>query len=105
MGKEFLEITEKEEVSRIIAELSAKLADKIAAATEKVRVDSGEALGRIASTDFFSPLDIPPFDRATMDGYAVLASDTFYAAEDNPASLTVNLPVRPYQQERTQLLK
>ncbi|KAF5431677.1 molybdopterin molybdotransferase [Candidatus Methanophagaceae archaeon] len=89
MGKEFLEITEKEEVSRIIAELSAKLADKMAAATEKVRVNSGDALGRIASTDFFSPLDIPPFDRATMDGYAVLASDTFYAAEDNPASLTV----------------
>jgi len=89
MGKQFLEITGKEEVTRKITELSAKLAGKIGVATQQVRIDSGEALGRIASEDSFSALDIPPFDRATMDGYAVVASDTFYADEDNPASLTV----------------
>ena len=89
MGKQFLEITEKEEVERIIAELSAKLAKKIVAETEKVKIGEGEALGRIASTDFFSPLDIPPFDRATMDGYAVVASDTFYADENNPSTLII----------------
>ncbi len=89
MGKQFLEITEKEEVERIIAELCAKLAKKIVAETEKVKIGEGEALGRIASTDFFSPLDIPPFDRATMDGYAVVASDTFYADENNPSTLII----------------
>jgi len=87
MGKQFLEITEKKEVEKIIADLSAKLAKKIAADAEKVRIS--EALGRIASTDIFSPLDIPPFDRSTMDGYAVVASDTFYSAEDNPSSLII----------------
>ncbi len=94
MGKQFLEITEKKEVEERIAELSAKLAAEIAIMmnTEKVRLGDGEgeALGRIASTDIFSTLDIPPFDRATMDGYAVIASDTFYAAEDNPSLLIVN---------------
>ena len=87
MGKQFLEITEKEEVERVIADLSAKLAKKNVAETEKVII--GEALGRIASTDIFSPLNIPPFDRSTMDGYAVVASDTFYSAEDNPSSLII----------------
>lgn len=94
MGKQFLEITEKKEVEELIAELSAKIAAEIAIKmkTEKVRIGDGEgdALGRIASTDIFSTLDIPPFDRATMDGYAVIASDTFYAAEDNPSLLIVN---------------
>lgn len=94
MGKQFLEITEKKEVEERIAELSAKIAAEIAIMmnTEKVRLGDGEgeALGRIASTDIFSTLDIPPFDRATMDGYAVIASDTFYAAEDNPSLLIVN---------------
>lgn len=93
MGKQFLEITEKKEVEELIAELSAKIAAEIAITmkTEKVRLGdgAGEALGRIASTDIFSTLDIPPFDRATVDGYAVIASDTFYAAEDNPSLLIV----------------
>lgn len=93
MGKQFLEITEKKEVEELIAELRAKIAAEIAIKrdTEKVRLGDGEgkALGRIASTDIFSTLDIPPFDRATMDGYAVIASDTFYAAEDNPSLLIV----------------
>jgi len=85
MGKQFLEIAEKEKVEEIVAELSAKLAKQ--RAKEKEGID--EALGRIASTDIFSVLNIPPFDRATMDGYAVVAADTFYADENNPASLVI----------------
>lgn len=87
MGKQFLEITEKEKVEKIIADFSAKLATPIAVEAEKVKI--GEALGRIASADIFSLLSIPPFDRATMDGYAVVASDTFYADENNPSSLII----------------
>ncbi|RCV65380.1 molybdopterin molybdotransferase [Methanophagales archaeon] len=85
MGKQFLEIVEKEKVEEIAAALSAKLARQ----TEKEKVGIDEALGRIASTDIFSVLNIPPFDRATMDGYAVVAADTFYADENNPASLII----------------
>jgi molybdopterin molybdotransferase len=89
MGKQFLEITEKKEVEKIIANLSTKLAKKIATKTEKVRIEDGEALGRIASAAIFSSLDIPPFDRSTMDGYAVVASDTFYVVENNPSTLII----------------
>lgn len=87
MGTQFLEITAKNEVEKLIADLSAKLAKRIALAVETVKI--GESLGRIAAADIFSPLSIPPFDRATMDGYAVIASDTFYASEDNPSLLTL----------------
>ncbi len=85
MGKQFLAITEQSEVERKIQELSARMAKT--RTSELVGIES--ALGRIASCDIFSPLDIPPFDRATMDGFAVVASDTYYASEAEPATLRV----------------
>lgn len=90
MGKQFLEITEQKEAEALIARIAAEVAKARAetdTSVEKVKVD--EALGRIASADILSSLDVPPFDRSTMDGYAVVASDTFYADETNPASLIV----------------
>ncbi|MHA2169298.1 MAG: molybdopterin biosynthesis protein, partial [Candidatus Kariarchaeaceae archaeon] len=30
-----------------------------------------DALNRILADDIFSPIDVPPFDRAAMDGFAV----------------------------------
>lgn len=91
MGEQFLEITEKREVDTIIARVAADIA-KARAKTEAASVETvnvAEALGRVAAADVFSALNVPPFDRALMDGYAVMASDTFYADEDNPASLIV----------------
>ncbi len=52
---------------------------------EKVRLQ--EAYGRILAHDIKSPIDLPPFDRALRDGYAVRAEDTFHADEDNPIKL------------------
>ena len=34
------------------------------------RVDMGEALNRILAEDVVADADMPPFDRATVDGYA-----------------------------------
>ena len=34
------------------------------------------------------PTDVPPFDRAAMDGYAVIAADTAGATADAPRALT-----------------
>ncbi len=48
-----------------------------------------EALGRVLAEDVASPLDIPPFDRAAMDGYAVRAEDVEGADEWNPITLKV----------------
>jgi len=90
MGKTFLEITAIKEVEAIIARIATEVAKTRAQAGSYVeRVKVGEALGRIASADIFSALDVPPFDRAIMDGYAVIASDTFYADENNPSILII----------------
>ncbi len=48
-----------------------------------------DALNRVLAEDIYSSCDIPPFDRAAMDGYAVRAEDTFFADEENPAILKV----------------
>ena len=52
-------------------------------------VPLGEALGRVLAEDVVSPIDVPPFDRATVDGYAVKAEDTFMASESEPVRLKV----------------
>lgn len=46
-----------------------------------------EALGRILSQDITAPIDVPGFDRANVDGFAVRAADTFGAEETNPVRL------------------
>jgi len=43
-----------------------------------------EALGRVLSADVVSPVDVPSFDRSNVDGFAVVAEDTFGASEENP---------------------
>ncbi|QDA31851.1 molybdopterin molybdenumtransferase MoeA [Thermococcus indicus] len=52
-------------------------------------VPLSEALGRVLAEDVASPVDVPPFDRATVDGYAVRAEDTFMAGESEPVRLKV----------------
>lgn len=47
------------------------------------------ALGRICAEDIFSAENIPPFDRSTVDGYAVSAVETYGAAEASPVFLQV----------------
>jgi putative molybdopterin biosynthesis protein len=46
-----------------------------------------KAVRRVLAEDVVSPIDVPPFHRSTVDGYAVKAEDTFGAEEDNPVML------------------
>ena len=46
-----------------------------------------EAYGRVLAENIVSPMDIPPFDRAAMDGYAVRAEDTYGASTHSPRRL------------------
>lgn len=48
-----------------------------------------EALGRILAAEVRAPEDLPPFSRATVDGYAVRAASTFGASDANPACLSL----------------
>jgi molybdopterin molybdotransferase len=51
------------------------------------RVPLREANGRVAAETAISAEDVPPFDRAAMDGYAVAAEDTFGAGRYEPKVL------------------
>lgn len=51
------------------------------------QVSISEAHDRVLAQDVVAPLNIPPFSRSTVDGYAVKAADTFGASEDKPISL------------------
>jgi molybdenum cofactor synthesis domain-containing protein len=44
---------------------------------------------RVLAGNVKAMIDVPPFDRSTMDGYAVRARDTFGAEENRPMSLKV----------------
>lgn len=55
--------------------------------SEKIAVRA--ALGRVLAADIISKVDVPPFSRSTMDGYAVRAEDTFGASESIPVFLEV----------------
>ncbi len=48
-----------------------------------------DALGRVTACEVFSPEALPAFRRATVDGFAVSARDTFGASDTLPAYLRV----------------
>lgn len=50
--------------------------------TEKILFERG--LGRVLAEEVIAGSDVPPFDRAAMDGYAVKAENTFGASQGNP---------------------
>jgi molybdopterin molybdotransferase len=51
------------------------------------RVSIRDANNRVLAAAAVSTIDVPPFDRAAMDGYAVIAEDTFGAGRHDPKSL------------------
>jgi len=51
------------------------------------RIPLGEAGGRVIAAAPPAAIDVPPFDRAAMDGYAVRAEDTFGAGRYDPKIL------------------
>ncbi len=54
---------------------------------EEVPIEN--SVGRSLAEDVYSNVDVPPFDRVALDGYAVRAEDTFGADEDRPVELRV----------------
>ena len=48
-----------------------------------------DAAGRIAARDVYAPVNVPPFAKSAMDGYAVRAEDVSGAAEVAPVQLRV----------------
>jgi molybdopterin molybdotransferase len=64
------------------------------------RVDMGDALNRILAEDVAADADMPPFDRATVDGYACRRVDLggrLTVTETIPAGTTPARAIRPNQ--------
>ena len=55
---------------------AAALVLAAAAPLETERVGLADAAGRVAAEEGRSAVDLPPFDRSAMDGYAVRSADT-----------------------------
>lgn len=71
-----------EEARALIAEASP-LIDR------RERLPLLDANGRVSGADVHATRDVPPFSRAGMDGYAVIAEDTFGASRYEPKTLQV----------------
>lgn len=53
-------------------------------------VTLADARGRVLACDVLAPVDVPGFDRASVDGFAVRAEDTVGATEQEPRLLRLN---------------
>ena len=76
--QQFLQVLDRDEAER---RFRAAI-DCAPRESETVPLDS--ALGRVLAEDVVSPVDVPSFDRSNVDGFAVLAEDTFGASEEVP---------------------
>ena len=76
--QQFLQVLDRDEAER---RFRAAI-DLAPLGVESVPLDS--ALGRVLAADIVSPVDVPSFDRSNVDGFAVIAQDTFGASEEVP---------------------
>ena len=70
---------------------------------ELINVDN--ALGRTISENIYSSIDVPGFDRASMDGFAVIAEDTFGVDETAPNKLKIKGRVEAGEQPNVSITK
>ena len=71
---------------------------------EPVTVSLAEACGRVLAANVIAELDVPPFDRSAMDGFALRGAETSGAGDYNPLSLRIvgqSLPGKPFDGEVT----
>src|ERR1700734_2916773 len=81
--EQFLQVLDRDEAER---RFRAAI-DQTPRESEIVQLDS--ALGRVLADDIVSPVDVPSFDRSNVDGFAVVAEDTFGASEEVPRSVSL----------------
>ena len=53
-------------------------------------VPLADALDRVLAEDVVAEVDVPAFDRSNVDGFAVVAGDTFGAMEEKPRTVRTN---------------
>jgi putative molybdopterin biosynthesis protein len=80
---QFLDVIDRDEAER-----------RFRAALDLTPLDAEEVqlsqlLGRVLASDVVAPVDVPSFDRANVDGYAVRAEDTYGCHEEAPARVRI----------------
>jgi putative molybdopterin biosynthesis protein len=85
--EQFLEVILPEEARRRFDAAT----DRSPLAAETVRLT--QALGRVLACDLVAETDVPAFDRANVDGFALRAADTIGAGERAPRRLLLNAQV------------
>jgi molybdenum cofactor synthesis domain-containing protein len=70
-----------------VAEARRIMVENVRPIVDAERVATPKAVGRVLSRDVTAPIDVPPFSRSAMDGYAVRASETFGASRSKPVTL------------------
>ena len=68
-------------------EAQRRLADAVKPIERTERIPIDRAVSRVAAADIVSAIDVPPFARSAMDGYAVIAADVAAATTAVPATL------------------
>ena len=76
--EQFLQVLDRDEAER---RFRAAL-DLTPRGVERIPLDM--ALGRVLAANVLAPVDVPSFDRSNVDGFAVVAADTFGASEEVP---------------------
>jgi putative molybdopterin biosynthesis protein len=82
--EQFLEVVSAEEARARFArhiDLKPLRPESVALAT---------ALGRVLAHDVTAPIDVPPFDRSNVDGFALRAADSAGASDGAPVRLRLN---------------
>ncbi|NHN64028.1 molybdopterin biosynthesis protein [Haloarcula sp. JP-Z28] len=79
--REFRDLASPEEAHEVVAGLDID--------PEPESVPLADARDRVLAERIDADIDVPGFDRASMDGYAVHARDTFGADEADPVTLSV----------------
>ncbi|GLR88474.1 molybdopterin biosynthesis protein [Bradyrhizobium iriomotense] len=82
--EQFLKILSREEA---LARFEAALFPR--ALPSEIRTLAA-ALGRALAEDIFAPIDVPPFDRSNVDGFAIRSADLAAASEAAPVRLALN---------------
>src|SRR3954462_4249451 len=81
---QFLTILSREDA---IARFEAALFPRAVPAAPRLLAD---ALGCALAEDVTAPIDVPPFDRSNVDGFAVRSADLAAAGEASPVRVTLN---------------
>jgi len=92
----FLQTIKVEEFKKILRSIP-----KIKTSEEIIPLE--EAYNRVLFRDNISPIDVPHFRKSRMDGYAVIAEDTFLAEENNLVELKLLETIPAGEKPQTQL--